>query len=246
MTARVRVAVVGARGRLGACACAALRGSAAHELVGELDRDDDWPRLLESLGATVALDATAAGLGARHGTAMLERGVRPVIGTSGVSVAQNDALDALARARGLGGIVVPNFSLGAVLVQRVAVELARHFADVEIVELHHERKRDAPSGTAAETARRIAAERGASVGSDAGSGAARGELVEGVRVHSVRLPGLYAHQEILLGAPGELITLRHDMLGPEAFARGILAAIDYAATARGVARGLEVALAVNP
>jgi 4-hydroxy-tetrahydrodipicolinate reductase len=225
----IAVAVIGASGRLGRCACAALEGDAGWRLVAGFSSRDDWPRRIRELAPLVALDATRAGLGFEHGRILLEAGVRPVIGTSGVTPEETAELDRLARARELGGLVVPNFSLGALLLARAAEDLARHFAKAEIVELHHDKKRDAPSGTALETARRI--ER------------ARGEDRASVPIHSVRLPGLYAHQEVLFGSPGELVTLRHDMLGPEAFGPGILASLAYAAAARGVARGLERALA---
>jgi 4-hydroxy-tetrahydrodipicolinate reductase len=176
--------------------------------------------------------------------ALLEAGVRPVVATSGVTPEQGDKLDRYARERGLGGLVVPNFSLGSLLLQRFAAEAARHFPDAEIVELHHERKADAPSGTAAETARRIAAARRSAPRTPRRSEEPRdrGGFHEDVPVHSIRLPGLYAHQEVLLGAPGETLTLRHDMSGPAAFGPGMLAALRYAASAVGVARGLEHAL----
>ena len=240
------VAVIGAAGRVGRFACDLLRASEGFELRAAYGRADDWPAALAATGASVALDVTRAGLGFEHGLAILESGVRPVIGTSGVDLEQNRELDRRARELGLGGIVVPNFSLGSMLLQRFAAEAARHFASAEIVELHHERKADAPSGTALETARAIArARREAEVEPAAipADGPARGEVHAGVPIHSVRLPGLYAHQEVLLGQAGETLALRHDMHGPEAFGPGILRCLRYAATARGVARGIEAAFA---
>jgi 4-hydroxy-tetrahydrodipicolinate reductase len=240
----IPVVVIGARGRLGAFACELLRSRAEFDVRGQFASGDSWPQAVRALAPCVALEATRAGLGFEHGLALLEAGARPVIGTSGVSPEQNRELDRRARELGLGGLVVPNFSVGALLLQRACEEAARHFADAEIVELHHERKRDAPSGTALETARRIAAARrdrqqGAGASADA---AARGEVHDGVRIHSVRLPGLYAHQEVLFGAAGETLTLRHDMHGPQAFGPGILAALRYAWTAEGIGRGIELAL----
>ena len=151
--------------------------------------------------------------------------MRPVIGTSGVTREEALRLDRRARELELGGLVVPNFSLGMLHVQHAAAELARHFERAEIVELHHDKKKDAPSSTARDTAERL--------------GALRGRPIP---IHSVRLPGLYAHQEVLFGAPGELVTLRHDTLTPEAFCPGILLALRHATRARGVAFGLEAAL----
>ena len=221
-----RVAVVGAQGRMGGFACGLLRETPEFQLVAELEREHDIEAVLRECAVHVALDLTRAGLGAEHGRRMLAAGVRPVIGTSGVTRAEATELDALARARGLGGIVVPNFSLGMACLNRVAEELAQSFPTVTIVERHHERKKDAPSGTARDTAERLHARRGGTP----------------VTIHSVRAPGLYAHQEVLFGAPGETLRLCHDMLGPEAFGPGVLAALRYASRAQGVAFGLEAAL----
>jgi len=224
----LRVAVIGSAGRLGGFACQLLESTEGFELVGRYDQDDDWPAAIAASGARVALEATRAGQGYEHALALLDAGVRPVVGTSGVTPEQDAELDRRARELGLGGLVVPNFSLGIVLLRRAVRDVAPHFPAAEIVDLHHERKLDAPSGTGADLARTIAA--------------ARGEGAREVPVHSVRLPGYYAHHEVLFGAPGETLTLRHDMNGPAAFAPGILAAMRYAATAVGVGRGLELAL----
>jgi 4-hydroxy-tetrahydrodipicolinate reductase len=228
MNARaLRVAVIGASGRLGSFACAHLRASAGFEVVAEIEREHDLAGVVRESGAEVALEATVAGRGVAHGLVLLEHGVRPVIGTSGVSRADAEELDRLARARGLGGIVVPNFSMGMACLNRAVELLAPAFPSVTIIERHHERKRDAPSGSARDTAERLARVRDG----------------ESVPILSVRSAGCYAHQEVLLGAPGETLTVRHDMLGPEAFGPGILAALRFAARAEGVAFGLEAALA---
>jgi 4-hydroxy-tetrahydrodipicolinate reductase len=224
----VAVAVIGAGGRMGRFACELLRRSSGFDLRAAYGRADDWPTALRSSGASVALDVTRAGLGFEHGLAILGAGVRVVIGTSGVDLEQNEALDRRARELGLGGIVVPNFSLGSMLLQRFAAEAARHFPSAEIVELHHERKRDAPSGTALDTAERLAGVLGVAPGA--------------IPIRSVRLPGLAAHQEVLLGGTGETLTLRHDSLGPEAYGPGILLALRHAERALGVGRGIGVAL----
>lgn len=224
----LRIAVVGARGRMGRFACGLLARTPGFELAAELGREaeGELTAALRASGAELALDLTVAGLGAAHGRAALEAGAGIVIGTSGVTREECDGLDRLARARGLGGLVVPNFSLGMACLLRAAEQLVCTFPDVTIVELHHEKKRDAPSGTSLATRARLLAH-GAH---------------EPVAIHSVRLPGLYAHQELLFGGAGETLTLRHDMQGPEAFAPGILAALRWARTAEGVAFGLERAL----
>jgi len=238
----VPVAVIGARGRLGSFACSLLRESSAFALVAAYGREDPWPSALAGSGALVALEATRAGQGFAHGLAILECRVRPVIATSGIEPRESDELDRRARELGLGGLVVPNFSLAAVLLQRTCAELARHFDFAEILELHHERKRDAPSGTALETARRIVEARGSASLAGSDPEPARGDSRAGVPIHSVRMPGLYAHQEVLFGAPGETLSVRHDMQGPSAFGPGILRALRYAETACGVGSGLELAL----
>lgn len=221
----LRVAVVGASGRLGALACEAIAAAEGLELVARLGSQDSLEDALPRSGARVVLECTRAGLGYEHARRILALGLRPVVGTSGVSPEETRALDEQARALSLGGLVVPNFSLGIWLLQRAAEEAARHFPQCEIIEMHHEKKRDAPSGTALDTAQRLEA------------------LGRSAPIHSVRLPGLYAHQLVIFGAAGESYTLRHDMSGPAAFAPGILCSVRYAASALGVARGLDAALA---
>ena len=225
---RSRVAVVGSRGRMGRFAIELLSNSEEFELVARIGREHDLGAVVRETRPELALDVTAAGLGFRHGSILLEHGVRPLIGTSGVSLEETRLLDERARARGLGGLVVPNFSLGMCLLQQAALEAARAFERCEIIEMHHDRKRDAPSGTALDTVERLRAVRG----SDAAP----------IPIHSVRLPGLYAHQLVVFGAAGETYTLRHDMSGPEGFADGLLVALRHVRTAVGVGRGLAVAL----
>jgi 4-hydroxy-tetrahydrodipicolinate reductase len=236
MSSPLRVVLVGAEGRMGRFADELLGATPGFTVTARLDQGDDLAAGLRASEAEVGLDVTVAGLGAPHGLAMLAAGVRPVIGTSGVSPADTAALDADARARGLGGLVVPNFSLGIQLLQRAARLAVESFPRLEIIEEHHEHKRDAPSGTAADTAARLAA--------------ALGRPPESIPIHSVRLPGRYAHHEVRLGGEGELLSIRHDMSGPTAFGPGLLLALRYAATATGVGCGLDVALdasaACNP
>jgi 4-hydroxy-tetrahydrodipicolinate reductase len=227
MSAALRVAVIGAGGRLGAFACELLARTPGFEIVARVGASDDLSAALRLLRADVAFEATRAGLGALHARTALEHGVRPLVATSGLSPEDVGALDELARARGLGGLYAPNLSRGMWLLQRAAEEAARHVSACEIVELHHDKKRDAPSGTAIDTQLRIAAARG-------GDG-------REVPIHSVRLPGLRAHQEVLFGAPGELYTLRHDAISPEAYGPGIRAGLRYVASASGFGRGIGLA-----
>jgi len=228
---------------MGRFATALLAGTADLELVRSLGRGDDVRAELARAEADLGLDLTVAGRGFEHAVWMLEAGLRPVVGTSGVTPEETAALDRLARERALGGLVVPNFSLGMLLLQRAAADLAVHLPAAAIVEHHHAGKRDAPSSTALETARTLASARAArGLAPPAPEGAPACHVEAGVPIHAVRLPGSYAHQEVLLSGPGEVLTLRHDMLGPEAFGPGLLAALRHAARATGVARGLGAVL----
>jgi 4-hydroxy-tetrahydrodipicolinate reductase len=175
--------------------------------------------------ADVLLDLTTQPGSYDISLAAVSRGLATVIGTSGWSAEQRAVLDAAAQERGVGVLLVPNFSLGATLLMRFAAEAARFFPDAEIVELHHSAKKDKPSGTARETAQRMAR--------------AGGRLPE---IHSVRLPGLVAHQEVLLGGTGELLTLRHDSLSRESFVAGMLAAVHAVNERRGLSVGLDSVL----
>ena len=219
------VAVVGAEGRMGRFASALLERSPDYALVARLDRGDALAEGLAASGAELALDVTVAGRGFEHGRTMLEAGVRPVIATSGVSLEQNAELDRIARERDLGGLVVPNLSLGAWVLEQAAQLVARHFEHFEIVETHHAEKRDAPSGTARHLAERLCAQAGT-------------DDATGVPIHSLRLPGAYAQHAVHFGAPGERLVCEHETSSPEAFAPGIALALRVAAEARGVGRGL--------
>lgn len=247
--APIAVAVIGAAGRLGQFACRVFEGDARWRLVARYERSDPWPQTLGASGAQIAFEATRAGSGFEHGRRILAAGVRPLIATSGVSVQEVGELDRLARERGLGGLVVPNFSVGAWLLQRAAELAAAHFEQVELLEAHHPRKADAPSGTALECARRISRARAASGAAPFGaqpSAAARGEVRDGIAIHALRLPGVYARQEAHFASAGELFVLRHEMSGPEAFGPGIALAALHCARCSGVGLGLDGVFAARP
>ncbi len=240
---RIRVHVCGAGGRMGGAAVAAIRAASDLELGGSSGRGDDLPALLAANAAEVAVEFTTPQAVAANVRTMLECGVHVVCGTTGLARETVVLLGQLAAARGLGLVLAPNFALGAALLQRSARQAARHFAAVEIVELHHDGKRDAPSGTAIETARQIAAAALVPASAPAPASApGRGAIVHGVPIHSVRLPGLVAHQEVLFGGCGELLTLRHDALDRSAFVPGILMAIRRVRSRRGLVDSLEALL----
>jgi 4-hydroxy-tetrahydrodipicolinate reductase len=175
----------------------------------------------------------------------LGHGVHMVVGTTGLSSENLDEIRALAGAGNANCVVAPNFALGAVLLVRFAAEAARFFDAAEVIELHHDGKADAPSGTAVATARAIDTARAGewsapdAIGVDPGS---RGAVVEGIRVHAVRLPGLVAHQEVLFGGPGQVLTLRHDALDRAAFMPGVLLAIRSVVDRPGLTVGLDALL----
>ena len=241
----IPVAVLGAAGRMGRAVVAAVEAAPDLELVATLDAGDDVAQV-RAAGAQVAVDFTQPDVTEANVHALVDLGVHAVVGTSGWDEpALRRVEEHLTRAPGVGVLVAPNFALGAVLTMAFAARAARWFESVEVVELHHPGKVDAPSGTARHTAAGIAAARQA-----AGVGAspdatqtsldgARGAVVDGVRVHALRLRGLVAHQEVLLGNPGELLTIRHDSLDRTSFMPGVLLATRTVAGRPGLTVGLE-------
>jgi 4-hydroxy-tetrahydrodipicolinate reductase len=212
----VRVVFFGHGGRVGATVEPAL-AAAGHEVVG-VGRGDE--AVLD--GADAVLDFTEPAAVAANVERALQAGVPAIVGTSGLPGEELERLEKLAQERSLQLFVVPNFAVGAVLMMRFAAEAAEHLPRAEIVELHHESKQDAPSGTARATAERMPGE---------------------TPIHSVRLPGIVAHQEVLLGAEGQLLTIRHDTLSHDAFVPGVLLALEKLGTLPpGLTVGLEKVL----
>jgi 4-hydroxy-tetrahydrodipicolinate reductase len=215
------------------------------ELVASIDVGDDLDELVAA-GATTAVDFTHPESVMGNLEFLIGAGINPVVGTTGFDDAKLDQVRAWLSARPkVGAVIAPNFGIAAVLMMRFAAAAAPHFESVEIVELHHPRKADAPSGTAARTARLVAAARQAA-GSpdmpDATTSAlegARGAEVDGIHVHAVRLQGLVAHQEVLFGGPGETLTLRHDSLDRASFMPGVLLAVRNVASHPGLTVGID-------
>jgi 4-hydroxy-tetrahydrodipicolinate reductase len=239
----INVAVIGARGKMGSAACAAIEGAEDLELVARIHRGQSLDAIKE---ADVAVDFTHPGAVMDNITQCLDHGVNVVAGTSGFTEERLATVrERLEEAPGLGVLVVPNFSIGAVLMMRFAADAARFFESVEIVEMHHPTKKDAPSGTSRRTAELVATARaGAGLASMPDAtieelDGARGSNVEGVPVHSLRVRGLVAHQEVLLGSAGETLTIRHDSLDRESFMPGVLAAVRAAPDLPGLTVGLD-------
>jgi 4-hydroxy-tetrahydrodipicolinate reductase len=240
-----RVAVIGARGRMGSAACAAVEAADDLELVARVGRGDSLQAVTDA-GADVAVELSVPSAAREHVDALVDAGVHAVVGTTGWDAESLDALRTrLASRPEVGVLVAPNFAVGAVLAMRFAAAAAPYFDSVEIVELHHPDKVDAPSGTARRTAELVAAARrqaGRGPSPDATTSAldgARGADVEGVRVHSVRLRGLVAHEEVLLGGTGEQLTIRHDSFDRASFMPGVLLGIRSVADHPGLTVGLE-------
>jgi 4-hydroxy-tetrahydrodipicolinate reductase len=237
------VAVIGAKGRMGATTCQAVQAAVDLELVAAIDVGDDLGQLE---AAEVAVVFSVPDVAVQHVLACVRAGVHAVVGTTGWDADRLATVqDALRDAPGVGVLVAPNFALGAVLLIRFVSVAAAHFESVEVVELHHPDKVDAPSGTARHTAELIAAARreaGLNPVPDAtstGLDGARGADVDGIRVHSVRLRGLVAHEEVLLGNPGEQLTVRHDSFDRVSFMPGVLLGVRTVAGRPGLTVGLE-------
>jgi len=237
------VAVIGAGGRMGATVCRAVEDAEDLELVGRFDVGDD---LGDLAGADVVVEFSVPDASPANVAHCVARGVHVVVGTTGWSDDRLEALRAqLAERRDVGVLVAPNFAVGAVLMMAFAARAARFYESVEVVELHHPDKVDAPSGTAARTADLVGEAReaaGLAPVPDATTtdpDGARGARVRGIPVHSVRLRGLVAHQEVLLGNAGELLTIRHDSFDRVSFMPGVLTAVREVGDHPGLTVGLE-------
>ncbi|MFF9398586.1 4-hydroxy-tetrahydrodipicolinate reductase [Streptomyces sp. NPDC014744] len=242
---KLRVAVLGARGRIGAEAVRAVEAADDMELVAALGRGDKLETLVES-GAEAVVELTTPASVMGNLDFCVRHGIHAVVGTTGWTDERLAQLRTwLEGSPETGVLIAPNFSIGAVLAMRFAQQAARYFESVEVVELHHPNKADAPSGTAARTAQLIAEARrkaGCAPQPDATTTAldgARGADVDGVPVHAVRLRGLLAHQEVLLGGEGETLTIRHDSLHHSSFMPGILLGVRRVVTTPGLTFGLE-------
>lgn len=246
----MKVAVVGAGGRMGKTVCEAVRGAADMELVAQLDAADSISA--EHLnGAQVAVEFTVPSASDANVHALIAAGVNVVVGTTGWTAQRLAAVHEHAQRVGVRVLIAPNFSISAVLLMQFAEKAAQYFESVEVLELHHPDKVDAPSGTATSTAERIAQARaaaGVATSPDATQTdplGARGAVVHDVHVHAVRLRGLNAHEEVLLGNPGEQMIIRQDSFDRISFMPGVLLAVRAMAAenrAAGLTHGLDALL----
>lgn len=226
----IKVAVAGAAGRMGRTVCGAVEAAADMELVARLDVGDTLDAASLN-GAQVAVEFTVPSVTEANVLALVEAGVDVVVGTTGWTEEALGRVRKAAAATGAHVLIAPNFALSAVLLMAFAEKAAPYFESVEVIELHHPNKVDAPSGTAATTARRIGAARtaaGVAASPDATESdplGARGATIDGVHVHGIRLRGLNAHEEVLLGNPGEQLSIRQDSFDRESFMPGVLLAV---------------------
>ena len=241
----IKVGVLGAKGRMGATTVAAINETSDLELVASLDIGDDINQLVAS-GAQVVVDFTHPDSVMNNLEFAINHGVNVVVGTTGFNGEKLASVISWLDANpGVGALIAPNFGLGAVLMMQFAAQASKYFESVEIIELHHPNKADAPSGTASRTAELITEARN-SVNKGAmpdatssGLAGARGAKVGDVPIHSVRLRGLVAHQEVVLGDTGETLTIRHDSIDRTGFMPGVLLGIRKVVATPGLTFGLE-------
>lgn len=241
----IKVAVLGAKGRMGAESVKAIKAASDLELVAELDLGDSL-EIIKSNGAQVIVDFTHPDAVMKNLEFSINNGINVVVGTTGFDEKRLQQVQEWLKSNPkVGAVIAPNFGLGAVLMMQFAAKAARYFESVEIVELHHPEKADAPSGTAARTAElitqeRVAANRPAMPDKTSTSlPGARGAKVGDVPIHSVRLRGLVAHQEVLLGDQGETLSIRHDSIDRTGFMPGVLLAVREVVNRPGLTFGLE-------
>ncbi|HHF7367653.1 TPA: 4-hydroxy-tetrahydrodipicolinate reductase [Legionella bozemanae] len=220
-----RVIVNGAKGKMGSLACETLQNHKEFELVAQLSKEDDLAQAIKGTKAQIVIDLTRADCVYQNSLTIINHGAHPVIGTSGLLPDQIKELTALCESRRLGGIIVPNFSISAVLMMLFAAKAAEYLPEVEIIEAHHQQKLDAPSGTALKTAEMIAAAR-----KNPKNKLHLKELIPGARggvhcevnIHSLRLPGVIARQQVIFGSIGETLTITDDCIDRRSFMPGIV------------------------
>jgi 4-hydroxy-tetrahydrodipicolinate reductase len=263
MQQKIRVAVSGAVGRMGLEVVRAVARDSELELTGAVDLQEigqdigklaglpplgvevvgDLQQLLDEGAADVLVDFTNPQAVVRNARAALAAGVSPVIGTTGIDELELEELQKVSDKTGCGVFIAPNFALGAVLMMDFSRRTARYFKHVEIIELHHDQKLDAPSGTAIRTAQMISESRapfkqGHPAEYEKIDGVRGGEW-EGIRIHSVRLPGFVAHQEVIFGDLGQTLSIRHDSMSRESFMPGVILAVKKVGSLKGLVIGLE-------
>lgn len=273
MSKKIKVAIGGINGRMGRASSKLILESDEFELVGACGRagaayigtdvgvliglasagvtiSNDFGTVLKNSKPDLVLENSVSERSVEIAKLAIEAGVRPVLGTSGIPEADLKVLDELSKRHKVGALQIPNFSIGAVLMMEFARQAGAFFENVEIVEMHHTKKLDSPSGTSMHTMKKLASSRAAfnhkEVDDHELIEGSRGGLGQaGVRVHSLRLPGLISHQEVIFGAPGELLTVRHDSFNMDCFLKGIAMSMQYVMTIDHFAIGLDTVLGLG-
>ncbi|MED1863683.1 4-hydroxy-tetrahydrodipicolinate reductase [Fictibacillus nanhaiensis] len=260
----IRIILAGPRGKMGQEALKMIEETPHFELVAAVDSKndglqvkdltgapqsleapvyDDMGNCLSSIEADVVVDLTRPDIGKKHLELALNHGLRTVIGTTGFSNEDLERLTALAEEKKTGAIIAPNFAIGAILMMKFSQMAAKYLPDIEIIEKHHDQKLDAPSGTALKTAQLITEVREEKKQGHPDENedlkGARGAELEGIRIHSVRLPGLVAHQEVIFGGEGQVLTIRHDSMNRTSFMPGVRLAVESVMNIEGLVYGLE-------
>lgn len=239
------VAVVGATGRMGRLACALIEASTEFELAAQIGSTGE---LSEMLGADVVLDVTVPAVSQSVVEFAVAHGINALVGTSGWTAERIAVIDRLVTGKlDVGVVFIPNFSLGSVLATSFAAQAARYFDSIEIVEAHHAGKVDSPSGTAVRTAELMGRARSelGPVSAPHVDQRARGQQVSSIPIHSLRLNGVVARQDVHFGGTGEVLTITHETLSPSSYEAGILLGLRAAATARGITVGLDALLGLG-
>lgn len=259
----IKIVIAGPRGRMGSEAVKLVQQKENYELVAVIDHKNDGGSLSDFTGfggidvpvyaeieqcfknvtCDVLIDLTTPEVGMHHTKTALSYGVRPVVGTTGFTKENLEELEGLCHELSLGAIIAPNFAVGAVLMMKFSQMAAKYFSDVEIIEMHHDQKLDAPSGTAVKTAEMIREVRETKVQGHPNEKealpGARGANIDGMHIHSVRLPGLIAHQQVMFGASGQTLQIRHDSYNRESFMSGVSLAVDTVVKIDTLVYGLE-------
>ncbi|MCH1624725.1 4-hydroxy-tetrahydrodipicolinate reductase [Fredinandcohnia quinoae] len=260
---QIKIVVAGPRGRMGKEALTLIENTEHFSLVGVIDRINEGKKVNEIKGLPnldaiiytdaiqcfqetapdVLIDLTTPEIGRYHAELALDYGVRPVVGTTGFSKLDLERLSKLAKERQIGAIIAPNFAIGAILLMKFSQMAAKYFKDIEIIELHHDQKLDAPSGTAIKTAELISSVRESKKQGHPNEHetiqGARGAEFDGIHIHSVRLPGLIAHQEVMFGGHGQLLSIRHDSFNRESFMSGVKVSVETVMNLEVLVYGLE-------
>lgn len=236
----IKTIINGSNGKMGKTVQAAISNEPDLELVATLGRNDNLAATIQKTKADIVIDFTLPDCVFNNTKTIIENSARPIIGTSGLNLTQIEELKVACEKKSIGGVIAPNFSLGAVLMMKYAKDAAKYLSNVEIIEMHHQQKVDAPSGTAKKTAEMMAeVNNNMSKNKVSADNHARGLIHQGIPIHSVRLPGIFAHQTVIFGGTGETLTIRHDSMDRNAMMPGVFLACRKAMDLNHLVYGLE-------